>query len=83
MLADSLALGLTALATILAQRRPSARHSYGLGRVEILAALFNALVMIVLVLAISVEAVERLGDPRPVEGKAVMTVAFVGLLINL
>ena len=83
MLTDSLALGLAALAAILARRRPSARHSYGLGRVEILAALFNALIMIVLVLAIGIEAIERFGDPRPVAGVAVMAVAFVGLLINL
>lgn len=83
MLTDSLALGLAALAAILAQRGPSARHSYGWGRAEILAALFNAVVMIALVAAISAEAVQRLRSPSPVEGAAVMSVAFVGLLINV
>lgn len=83
MLTDSLALGLAALASILARRGPSARHSYGWGRAEILAALFNALVMIALIAAISAEAVHRLRSPSPVEGAAVMSVAFVGLLINV
>jgi len=83
MLTDSLALGLAALATILARRGATARHSYGWGRAEILAALLNALVMIALIAAISAEAVDRLGNARPVEGSAVVAVAFVGLLVNL
>ena len=83
MLTDSLALGLAARAAILARRRPSARHSYGWGRAEIPAASFNALVMIALIAAISAEAVHRLRSPSPVEGAAVISVAFVGLLINV
>jgi cobalt-zinc-cadmium efflux system protein len=83
MVTDSLALGLAALAAILARRRPSARHSYGWGRAEILAALFNALVMIALIAVISAEAVHRLKNPGSVEGAAVMLVALIGLLINL
>jgi cobalt-zinc-cadmium efflux system protein len=83
MLTDSLALGLAALAAILARRGPSPRHSYGWGRAEILAALLNALVMIALIVAISAEAIRRFVDPQPVAGGAVMAVAFVGLLVNL
>ncbi|MEJ2592442.1 MAG: cation diffusion facilitator family transporter [Candidatus Thiodiazotropha sp.] len=83
MLTDSSALGLAVLAAAVARRRPSARHSYGLGRAEILAALINALVMIALVALISAEAVARFNQPQPVKGVAVMGVAFIGLLINL
>jgi len=83
MLADSSALGLAALAAWLAHRPPSKRHSYGLGRVEILAALVNALVMIGLVAAIAASAVGRLLDPRPVTGEAVMIVAAIGLVVNI
>jgi len=83
MVTDSLALGLAAGASLLALRGPSHRHSYGLGRVEVLAALGNALLMIGLVALISAEAVQRLGDPRPVHGAGVMVVAFLGLLVNL
>jgi len=83
MLTDASALGLAALAAWLAQRSPSRRHSYGLGRMEILAALVNALVMIGLVAAIAASAVGRLLDPRPVTGEAVMIVAAIGLVVNL
>jgi cobalt-zinc-cadmium efflux system protein len=83
MLTDSLALALAALAAILARRGPSARHSYGWGRAEILAALLNTLVMLAMIAAISAEAVHRLGDPQPVAGTTVIFVAFVGLLVNL
>ncbi|MDX5375673.1 MAG: cation diffusion facilitator family transporter [Gammaproteobacteria bacterium] len=83
MLTDSSALGLAALAAWLAHRPPSKRHSYGLGRVEILAALVNALVMIGLVAAIAASAIGRLLDPRPVMGEAVMIVAAIGLVVNI
>jgi cobalt-zinc-cadmium efflux system protein len=83
MLTDSSALGLAAMASVLAQRVPSARHSYGLGRAEILAALVNALVMVILVALICAEAVDRFNDPQPVKGDAVMGIAFIGLLVNL
>lgn len=83
MVTDSLALGLAAAAAVLARRRPSARYSYGWGRAEILSALFNALVMIALIAVIGVEALHRLRNPGSVEGIAVISVAFVGLLINL
>lgn len=83
MFTDGLSLGLAAFTAWLAGRKPSARHSYGLGRSELLAALFNALFMIAIVVAISVAAVERLLNPRPVSGETVTVVAFIGLLINL
>ncbi|MFM1892054.1 MAG: cation transporter [Pseudomonadota bacterium] len=83
MLTDSMALGLAAAAAALARRAPSARHSYGFGRAEILAALVNALTMIVIVAWLSAEAVERLANPGPVKGGVVLVVAFIGLLANL
>ncbi|MET0065741.1 MAG: cation diffusion facilitator family transporter [Candidatus Thiodiazotropha sp.] len=83
MLTDASALGLAAFAALLALRSPSSRHSYGLGRAEILAALFNALLMIALVALISAEAIRRFNNPTPVMGGAVMGVAFIGLLVNL
>ena len=83
MLTDSSALGLAALAAWLAHRPASKRHSYGLGRVEILAALVNALVMIALVAGIAASAIGRLLDPRPVTGQAVMIVAAIGLVVNI
>ncbi len=83
MLTDSMSLGLAAAAAVVARRSPSALHSYGFGRAEILAALVNALAMIAVVVWISVEAVQRLHSPGPVKGGVVLLVASLGLLVNL
>lgn len=82
MVTDASALGIAALAARLALQPPSPRHSYGLARIEVLAALVNALLMLVVVAFIAWEALERLQTPAPVQGVAVMVTAAVGLLIN-
>lgn len=83
MVTDAVALGLAAMAAWVATRPPSARHSYGLGRAEVVAALLNGLFMLVIVIGIVVEAIERLRTPQPVIGGAVMIVAAIGLAINI
>jgi cobalt-zinc-cadmium efflux system protein len=83
MATDSAALGLALLAQILAKRPPSAKHSFGFGRAEALAAFINGLAMLVVVGWIAVEAVQRISDPQPVQGEAVFVVAAIGLMINL
>ena len=83
MLTDSSALGLAAAASWLARRPPSARHSYGLVRAEVLAALFNSLLMLVLIGYIVHEAIDRIGTPRVIAGNTVIGVAVIGLVINL
>ena len=83
MVTDSSALGLAAAAAWLARRPPSPNHSYGLVRAEILAALFNSLLMLVLIAFIVNEAVERIGSPRDITGSTVIAVAVIGLAINL
>jgi cobalt-zinc-cadmium efflux system protein len=83
MLTDSSALGLAAAAAWLARRPPSMLHSYGLVRAEVLAALFNSLMMLVLIGFIVSEAIERIGAPRDIAGGTVIGVAVIGLAINL
>jgi len=83
MLTDGAALGLAALAAWMARRPPSARHSYGLGRAEVLAALLNAATMLVIAAAIGYEALARWQAPPPVQGTAAALIAFAGLLVNL
>lgn len=83
MLTDSTALGLAALAAWLARRPPSGRHTYGLVRLEVLAALANSLLMVALVAFIAKEALTRFANPMPVQGGTVTLVAIVGLLVNL
>lgn len=83
MFTDASALGLAAFAAWLAKRPPSHRHSYGLVRAEIVAALINSLFMIIVVVGIIIAAIDRLQEPRDVSGGTVMVVAFIGLLVNL
>ena len=83
MVTDSASLGLAAFAVWLAKRPPSRRHTYGLGRVETLAALLNVVFMIVVIVILSVAAIHRVLQPTAVNGEAVTAVAIVGLLINV
>nr|WP_173577507.1 cation diffusion facilitator family transporter [Acetobacter fallax] len=81
-LSDVLALGAAWLAHNLAQRAPSARFTYGLRRSSILAALSNAVILLVVTGGIAWEAILRLAHPAPVVGKTVMIVAAIGILVN-
>ena len=83
MLGDASALVLGALAAWIARRPPSPRHSYGLGRAEVLAALANAAAMLVIAGAIAYEAFDRLQQPVPVRGGAAAAIALGGLVVNL
>jgi cobalt-zinc-cadmium efflux system protein len=83
MLTDALALLLSLVAAQLAQRPPSASMSYGWRRAEVIAALLNALLMLLIVAAIGNAAVGRLREPVPVQGEAVMLIAGIGLVVNL
>jgi cobalt-zinc-cadmium efflux system protein len=83
MVTDASALGLAALAARFARRPPTARLSYGLVRLEMLAALANGLLMLVLVGFIAHEAWQRFDTPHPVQGGMVLAVAALGLAVNL
>ncbi|HLW90462.1 MAG TPA: cation diffusion facilitator family transporter [Roseiarcus sp.] len=81
-LGDVLGLLVAWAASILAKRAPTARYTYGLRGSSILAALFNAVFLLVTVGAISWEAVQRFWRPEPVAGGTVMIVAAIGIAIN-
>jgi len=83
MATDAAALGLALFAQWVARRPPSPRASYGYARAEVLAAFVNALALLLLVGFIVVEAVARIAQPAPVAGGTVLTIAAVGLAINL
>lgn len=83
MVTDASALALAALAAWVALRPPSARHSYGLGRAEVVVALLNGVFMLVVVSGILVAAIKRLQAPQEVMAGTVMVVASLGLLTNL
>jgi cobalt-zinc-cadmium efflux system protein len=81
-LSDVLGLLVAWAATILSRRAPSARFTYGLRGSSILAALFNAVFLLVTVGAIGWEAIQRLFHPEPVGGMTVMIVAGIGIFVN-
>lgn len=83
MFTDSSSLAIGALAAWMAKRPASKMHSFGLQRAEVLGALINAVLMIVVVVAIAVSAVERFSDPREVAGAPVMIIAAIGLVMNI
>jgi cobalt-zinc-cadmium efflux system protein len=69
-------------ATWLVRRPPTPRRTYGWGRFSILAALLNAMLLLISVGAICLEAARRLATPEPVHVLTVMLVALVGIAIN-
>ena len=81
-LGDVLGLGLSWAAALLARREPSSRYTYGLRSSSILAALSNALILLVVTGGIAWEALRRLGHPVPTEGGIVAVVAAIGIVVN-
>jgi cobalt-zinc-cadmium efflux system protein len=69
-------------AAVLARRAVTARHTWGLGRATILAALFNAIAILAGVGAVTWEAIHRLSDPVSVPGLTVLLVALLGIGVN-
>lgn len=79
---DVLGLLLAWGATYLGRRPRSARRTYGWRSSSILAALLNAIVLLVVTGGIAWEAVQRFGAPAQVGGGIVVWVALVGVGIN-
>lgn len=83
MLTDVLALGLALLAIRFAATPATARKSYGFYRLEILAALFNGVTLLLLSGYIFYEAWQRFSSPAEVNSGIMIAVALAGLLVNL
>ena len=81
-LGDVLSLLLAWGASYLARTAPTERRTYGLRSSSILAALFNAIFLLITVGAIAWEAVRRFGDPTTVEARTVIWIAMIGIVIN-
>jgi len=81
-LSDVLGLAIAWGAAILAKRAPNERYTYGLRPSSILAALLNALLLMVAVGGIVWESVQRLIEPAPVMAGTMMVVAGIGILVN-
>lgn len=81
-LSDVLGLLIAWGAASLGRRTPKGRYTYGFRSSSILAAFLNALLLLVAIVVIAVEAIRRFSDPAPVAGDTVMIVAGIGIVIN-
>jgi cobalt-zinc-cadmium efflux system protein len=81
-LGDVLGLALAWGAAVLSRRVPSHRYTYGLRSSSILAALANAIILLVATGGLAWEAVSRFSHPSLVEGEIVAWVAGIGILVN-
>ncbi|MFP4041830.1 MAG: cation diffusion facilitator family transporter [Bacteroidales bacterium] len=82
-LSDAFALLISYLAMIVSKKRSTSKNTFGYERVEILAALLNAIILIVISIYLFYEAYERLIDPQPIKGMLMFIVAGIGLIANI
>ena len=80
---DVAALLAALLAARLAQRPPSNRRTFGLGRAEVLGAAVNALALLAVTVWVAIEAIERLSSPTSVPGLGLLVFGAIGLAGNL
>lgn len=83
MLSDSMALGLSLSAIIFGAKKATETKTFGYKRYEILAALLNGFVLVVISIFIFKEAIHRLYNPEVVIGKGMMIISTIGLIINI
>ncbi len=83
MLTDAAALGLAWFAAWVSRRPANAKHTYGYHRVQTLAAFVNGLTLIAIVVWIAIEAIRRFMSPVEVMGIPMLTIALLGLVINV
>jgi len=83
MLTDAAAIGLSLVAVGLARRPAKGAMTYGLGRVEVLAAQANGVTLLVLAAFVVYEAIRRLVAPPHVRAGLILGVALAGVAVNL
>lgn len=80
---DSISIVISYIALKLKHRKNSPRHTFGLKRAEILAAVINSAVLIVISFYLFYEAAKRFAEPAAIEPGIMSIVALVGLIANL
>jgi cobalt-zinc-cadmium efflux system protein len=82
-LSDGLGIFIAWIANKISRRPSNLKRTYGYKRIEILAALLNASILLVITVWLFFEALMRFNEPEPVKGGLMMVVAGIGLLANL
>ena len=82
-LGDTSAVFIAYMAHLISKKDYTDKKTFGYKRIEILAALFNAIVLIAITSYLFVEAFKRIQNPEPIRGKIMFVVAVIGLLANI
>ena len=82
-LGDGTAIMLAYFANRISQKEFTDKRTFGFKRLEILTALFNAIVLIVVSVHLFIEAINRISHPEPIKGLIMFSIATAGLLANL
>ncbi|MCP4583304.1 MAG: cation transporter [candidate division Zixibacteria bacterium] len=83
LFADVFALGLSLVALYLSRRPATKKRTFGYYRAEVFAAIINGISLVAIAGVIFIEAYRRLLDPEPVKTLAMLTVAVIGLAVNV
>ncbi|MGZ4538581.1 MAG: cation diffusion facilitator family transporter [Blastococcus sp.] len=83
MATDAAGIALALGAVTLAQRPARGRRTFGLQRIEILAAVVNGLLLVAVAVYVLIEAVRRIGHPPDISSGLMLAVALAGLVVNL
>lgn len=69
-------------ASILSHKANTEKRTYGYRKATVLASLFSAILLLVAIGGITVEAINRIFEPQPIEGMTIIVVAGIGVVIN-
>ncbi|AYU55776.1 CDF family zinc efflux transporter CzrB [Staphylococcus debuckii] len=83
MLSDAFSLGLALFAFKYAERHATTEMTFGYKRFEILAALFNGVLLLVISIGILIEAIRRIAAPPEVMSTEMLTISVMGLIVNI
>lgn len=83
MLTDVAALVIALLANKMGKKAPDDERTFGYRRFEILAAAFNAVLLFFIAIYVFVEAIKRFSEPQEIQSWGMLTVAAIGLIVNL
>ncbi|CAO3565493.1 unnamed protein product [Mortierella alpina] len=83
LLSDVVSFMVSLIAIWLSEQPATKRHSFGYHRAEVLAALMSVFIIWILTAVLLMEALERIKNPKPIDGKAMCVVAAIGVGINI
>lgn len=83
MLSDAAALGLSYFAIRLGERKSTGKNTFGFKRFEIIAAALNGITLVLISVYIFFEAYQRFSRPPEVQSLGMMTIAIIGLIVNI